>query len=61
MSLEPNSNQVEHLGISALLQGMAHVPGAILTATEAFEVVVDHDDPAAAQADTRHSHRHKYG
>ncbi|WP_299751810.1 hypothetical protein [uncultured Tateyamaria sp.] len=46
-----NSNQVEHLGISALLQGVAHVPGAVLTATEAFEVFVDHEDPAAAQAD----------
>ncbi len=46
-----NSNQVEHLGISALLQGVAHVPGAVLAATEAFEVFVDHDDPAAARAD----------
>lgn len=46
-----NSNQVEHLGISALLQGVAHVPGAVLTATEAFEVFIDHEDPAAAQAD----------
>lgn len=46
-----NSNQVEHLGISALLQGVAHVPGAVLTATESFEVFIDHEDPAAAQAD----------
>ncbi|WP_299775109.1 hypothetical protein [uncultured Tateyamaria sp.] len=46
-----NSNQVEHLGISALLQGVAQVPGAVLTATEAFEVFIDHEDPAAAQAD----------
>lgn len=46
-----NSNQVEHLGISALLQGVARVPGAVLSAVEAMEVVVDHEDPAAAEAD----------
>ncbi|WP_189371179.1 hypothetical protein [Tateyamaria omphalii] len=46
-----NSNQVEHLGISALLQGVAHVPGAVLTTVEAIEVAIDHEDPAAAMAD----------
>lgn len=46
-----NNNQVEHLGISALLQGVAGVPGALLNAVEALEVMVDHEDPAAANAD----------
>lgn len=46
-----NNNQVEHLGISALLQGVATVPGAVLSAVEALEVAVDHEDPAAAEAD----------
>ena len=46
-----NNNQVEHIGISALLQGIAHVPGAVLSAVEALEVLVDHEDPAAAAAD----------
>lgn len=46
-----NANQVEHMGISALLQGLANVPGAVLNAIEAFEIVVDHEDPAAAAAD----------
>lgn len=46
-----NANQVEHLGISALLQGVARVPGSLLSAVEAFEVVVDHENAAAAEAD----------
>ena len=46
-----NQNQVEHLGISALLQGVAHVPGAVLSAVEALEVMVDHEDRDAAAAD----------
>lgn len=46
-----NANQVEHMGISALLQGVAGVPGAVLNAIEALEVSVDHEDPAAASAD----------
>ncbi|AXT27154.1 hypothetical protein D1823_11535 [Ruegeria sp. AD91A] len=46
-----NSNQVEHLGISALLQGVASVPGAVLSAVESIEVAVDGEDDAAAAAD----------
>lgn len=46
-----NNNQVEHMGISALLQGIVHIPGAVLNAVEAIEVFVDHEDPAAARAD----------
>lgn len=46
-----NGNQVEHLGISALLQGVGNVPEAVLEAVEALEVFVDHEDPAAAVAD----------
>ncbi|MFD0858594.1 hypothetical protein [Roseovarius aquimarinus] len=46
-----NANQVEHMGISALLQGVVHVPGAVLSAVEAVEVMVDGEDPDAAAAD----------
>ncbi|WP_375551353.1 hypothetical protein [Rhodophyticola porphyridii] len=46
-----NTNQVEHMGISSLLQGVVHVPGAVLSAAEAFEVFVDGEDPDAAAAD----------
>ncbi len=46
-----NSNQVEHLGISSLLQGVADVPEAVLSEIEAFEVLVDGQDSDAAAAD----------
>lgn len=46
-----NTNQVEHMGISSLLQGVVHVPSAVLSAAEAFEVFVDGEDPDAAAAD----------
>ena len=46
-----NANQVEHLGISALLQGVGNVPEAVLEAVEVLETAVDHEDPAAAAAD----------
>lgn len=46
-----NINQVEHLGISSLLQAVVHVPSAVLSAVEALEIAIDHEDPAAAEAD----------
>ena len=46
-----NANQVEHLGISALLQGVGNIPEAVLEAVEVLEIYVDHEDPAAATAD----------
>lgn len=46
-----NANQVEHLGISALLQGVGNIPEAVLEAVEAMEIAIDHEDPAAAAAD----------
>ncbi|MEM8540449.1 MAG: hypothetical protein AAGF25_05780 [Pseudomonadota bacterium] len=51
VGVDSNNNQVEHLGISALLQGVAGVPGALLNAIEALEVMVDHENPIAANAD----------
>ncbi|SHH47470.1 hypothetical protein SAMN05444003_3292 [Cognatiyoonia sediminum] len=48
---ETNANQVEHLGISSLLQGVASVPGAVLNEAEAFEVFVKGEDPDEANAD----------
>ncbi|QIE40876.1 hypothetical protein G5B39_02215 [Rhodobacteraceae bacterium SC52] len=46
-----NDNHVEHMGLSALLQGVANVPGAVLYAVEALEIAVDHEDASAAAAD----------
>ncbi len=46
-----NVNQVEHMGISALLQGVADIPLAVLNAQEGLEVAVDHEDSGAAAAD----------
>jgi hypothetical protein len=46
-----NANQVEHLGISALLQGVGNISQAVLEAVEVLEIAVDHEDPVAAAAD----------
>lgn len=46
-----NTNQVEHLGISTLLQAVGHVSTTLLDAVEVLEIAVDHEDPAAAAAD----------
>ncbi len=46
-----NSNQVEHLGISSLLQGVGNVPSAVLSAVEALEEYIDYEDPIAGAAD----------
>ena len=46
-----NSNQVEHLGISSLLQGVGNVPSAVLSVVEALEEFIDHEDQIAGAAD----------